>query len=68
MWLMQSIMPKRSSGRTVPVQGRLTPSEVEKLDRIASEQMVPVGRSALVTYILRTWLESETSKRTKAAK
>lgn len=40
----------------MPVQGRLTPEEVEHLDALSASQSVPVERSAMITFILRQWL------------
>jgi hypothetical protein len=62
------IMVRQAQGKTVPVQGRLTPQEVERLDRIAIEQEIPVHRSQLITQVLRRWLESHDKRKAATTK
>ena len=51
------MMAKRAGGGSVNVQGRLSVTEAAELDRAAESQPIPVTRAALVSHILRKWLE-----------
>ena len=51
------LMAKRQGAGSSNVQGRLTDQELAELDAAAGEQPIPVKRAALVSHILREWLQ-----------
>lgn len=52
--ITMAVMPK---DETTPTTMRLLNSELRELDDAAKEQPVPVKRAALMSHIVREWLE-----------
>ena len=44
--------------KSVAIHARVPQSDVDVLDKVAGEQMVPVTRSMLVATIIREWVEN----------
>ncbi len=55
--LTMPAMAKSDPAGSINVQGRLRVSEVAELDAAAAGQSIPVTRAALVSHILREWLQ-----------